>query len=60
MKFLFENNKGKVLESPIDKMRVLAPEFHSTMPCLLSYSQSTMPVYKIFPEGLKPEKQKKI
>jgi hypothetical protein len=52
MKLLFENNKGKVYESPIDKMHVLVPTFESTMPVARSYSQSNMPVLKILPEGL--------
>ena len=36
MKFLFENNKGKVYESYIDHMHILAPTFNSTMPVLKS------------------------
>ena len=32
MKFLFENNRGKVYESYIDHMRILAPTFNSNMP----------------------------
>lgn len=31
-KFLFENEKGKVYESQIDKMRCLVPTFSSKMP----------------------------
>ncbi|MEO5907872.1 MAG: hypothetical protein ABIR50_00665 [Ginsengibacter sp.] len=31
-KFLFENEKGKVFESPIDHMRCLAPDFDFKMP----------------------------
>ncbi len=31
-KFLFENEKGKVYESQVDKMRCLVPNYNSTMP----------------------------
>ncbi|MEO9145201.1 MAG: hypothetical protein ABI237_06545 [Ginsengibacter sp.] len=57
MKYLFENAKGKVYKSPIDKMRFLIQEFNFNMPILRSYSASNMPVYKIFPEGLNLQKQ---
>ncbi len=30
--FLFETEKGKVYANPLDKMRLLSPEFNSKMP----------------------------
>lgn len=36
MKYLFENNRGKVYESYIDHMHILAPNFNSNMPVLKS------------------------
>lgn len=31
-KFLFKNERGSVYESPVDRMRCLAPDFPSSMP----------------------------
>lgn len=36
-KFLFENEKGQVFESQVDKMRCLVPKFPSNMPVKGTY-----------------------
>lgn len=46
IKFLFENNKGKVYESQIDNMRILVPTFNSNMPVLKLYPNKL--------QGIKP------
>jgi hypothetical protein len=51
-KFLFDNGRGKVYESLIDKMRFLAPDFQSNMPILVPNFESKMPVQKMAPGGL--------
>lgn len=43
-KFLFETEKGKVFESPIDHMRCLTPQFSSKMPVAGSNIQKPEPM----------------
>ena len=53
-KFLFETEKGKVFESPIDRMRCLAPQFSSKMPVAGSIIQSPERMPNAGKEGLLP------
>jgi hypothetical protein len=54
-KFLFENEKGKVLESPVDKMRCLAADFPSTMPVAGKFLKKNEP--EIMPNGMNANSQ---
>lgn len=50
-KFLFETEKGKVFESPVDHMHCLVPEFSSKMPVAGSNIHKVEPM----PNGTKDE-----
>ena len=53
-KFLFETEKGKVFESPVDHMRCLAPEFSSNMPVAGSFIHKVEPMPNAAKGGLLP------
>lgn len=49
-KFLFDNGNGKVFQSLIDNMRILAPNYQSNMPLAITNFSSEMPVQKMVPK----------
>jgi hypothetical protein len=52
--FLFETEKGKVFESPVDHMRCLAPKFSSNMPVAGSFIHKVEPMPNAAKDGLLP------
>jgi len=53
-KYLFENEKGKIFESPVDKMLCLVPDFHSNMPVTGLNKIKPEPMPNVLPDGIVP------
>ena len=67
-RFLFENEKGKVYQLPLDNMRCLVPDFKSNMPVVRGFSPElnnepkikSVPIHNpLFRNGSKSRKVKK-